>query len=279
MASYVIHPLTLCRAEAERGMMTYMAHHGEKIWRPYIMFLIQGEGTSVLVDSAIEAEQYKDYHPLFREKMHFEQLITFDEALAKFGLAPEDIELVIQTHLHFDHCYNTARCSKAKVLVQQRELEFARDPHPVLAGMYRADLFEGLDFQVIDGAHQVMPGLELLPSPGHTPGCQTVLVDTTAGKAAISGFCCIAENFDPPEDLQRSMAPFASAPVLAPAIHVDLAAAFDSVLRVKEAADIILPMHEPDLVSVDTVPQNRPARGLARPGRGNRLPEGVSWLI
>jgi len=254
MASYVIHPITLCRAEADRGMMTYMAHHGEKIWRPYIMFLIQGEGANVLVDSAAEAEQYKAYHPLFREKMHFEQLLTFEQGLAKFGLAPGDIELVIQTHLHFDHCFNTARCSKAKVVVQQRELESARDPHPVLAGMYRSDLFEGLDFEIVEGAKEILPGLEVIPSPGHTPGCQSVAVDTSAGKAVISGFCCISENFDPPADLQRNMAPFASAPVLAPAIHYDLAAAFDSVLMVKQMADIILPLHEPDLVSVETVP-------------------------
>lgn len=253
MSQYVIHPITLCRAEAEKSLMTYMAHHGEKIWRPYIFFLVRGAGVNILVDSAIEADQYQAYHPLFGQ-MHFEPLLTFEQALAKFSLSPDDIELVIQTHLHFDHCYNTADCRRAKVVVQQTELEFARDPHPVQAGMYRSDLFAGLNFAPVSGSQEILPGLEVVPSPGHTPGCQSVMVNTSAGCAGISGFCCIKENFFPSPDLQQRVAPFASSPVVAPGIHFDLPAAYQSVLALKQRADIILPMHEPELMEVDSIP-------------------------
>lgn len=253
MPTYVIHPITLCRAQAEKSLMTYMAHQGEKIWRPYIFFLVEGQGGRFLVDTAIEAAQYQSYRPFF-QKVEFQPLLSFDQALARRGLTPADIELVIQTHLHFDHCYNTARCGRAKVVVQARELAFARDPHPVQASMYRRELFEGLDLQVVDGPQEILPGVSVLPSPGHTPGGQSVLVDTAAGRAAICGFCCIQENFSPPADLTERLAPFASQPVVATGIHVDPIAGFESVAALKKMSELILPLHEPALMEVESVP-------------------------
>ncbi len=93
-----------------------------------------------------------------------------------------------------------------------------------------------------------------MPVPGHTPGCQAVIVDTTAGKAVISGFCSIMENFFPPEDVKTTVTPFATYPVIAPGIHTDLLEAYESVLRIKQIADIIIPMHDPDMAERDRIP-------------------------
>jgi glyoxylase-like metal-dependent hydrolase (beta-lactamase superfamily II) len=254
MAKYTIRPVTLCRTQGEKGMMTYLTYYGEKIWRPYIFWIIEGDTETILVDTAIEASDYQNYHPMFRD-LDFEHLLTFEQALfVTAGLHPEDIDLVIQTHLHFDHCFNTSRCKKARVLVQQDELEFAQTPHPLFAPMYSVDLLKGLNFETIQGRREVLSGIEVIPVPGHTPGCQAVSVATEAGCAVITGFCCIKENFFPGEDIRDRVSPFAGYPVIAPGIHYDLISAYESVLKIKDHADIVIPMHEPELMEVRSIP-------------------------
>lgn len=253
MGTLKIRPVTLCRAQAEKGIMTYMSYYGQKIWRPYIFWIIEGAGQNVLVDTAIHAHEYRDYHPGFRHLL-FEALTTFEEALKRFSLRPQEIDLVIQTHLHFDHCFNTSKCRNARVLVQEEELRFARDPHPLCSVLYDRSLFEGRNLEVIKGRKEILPGIEVIPVPGHSPGCQAVAVDTEAGKAVITGFCCIRENFYPPEDIREGVSPLAGYPVIIPGIHTDGIQAYESVIKIKELADILIPNHEPALMEVDTIP-------------------------
>lgn len=253
MGKYTIRPITLCRTQAEKGVMTYLTYYGEKIWRPYIFWIIEGAGQNILVDTAIQAEDYQNYRPKFRE-LHMEQLSTFEDALSKAGLRPEDIDLVIQTHLHFDHCFNTSRCKNARVLVQEDELKFARNPHPVFAPMYSGALLDVLNFELVSGQKEVLPGIEVIPVPGHTPGCQAVSVATEAGRAVITGFCCIMENFFPPEDIRERVSPFAGYPIIVPGIHFNAIHAYESLSNIKDLADIVIPMHEPALMDVEVIP-------------------------
>lgn len=253
MAKLKIHPVTLARIQADKGIMTYLTYYGEKIWRPYIFWIIEGAGQNILVDTAIHANQYQGYHPGFGD-LPFEPVSTFEQALSKFSLKPEDIDLVVQTHLHFDHCFNTSKCKNARVLVQEEELKFAKEPHPAFAVLYSQSLLEGLNFETIQGRKVISPGIEVIPVPGHSPGCQAVSVDTEAGRAVITGFCCIKENFFPAEDIQERVTPFAGYPVMIPGIHFDAIRAYESIVKIKEMADIVIPMHEPDLMNVETIP-------------------------
>jgi len=84
---------------------------------------------------------------------------------------------------------------------------------------------------------ELLPGIKVLKVPGHSPGTQAVAVETAAGTAIITGFCAIAENFSPPEDKQNIW------PVVAPGVHTDALASFDSAVRVKKMADIVIPVH------------------------------------
>ena len=177
-----------------------------------------------------------------------EKIMSFDEALAKVGLKPEDIDIVIQTHLDWDHCANTQRCKNAKVLVQEDELRFALAPHPLTGLSYKKDLLIGVNFQLINGYYEVAPGIELIPAPGHSAGTQAVSVQTEKGKAIISGFCSVRENFYPPENVRRLM------PVIPPGTHIDIIKAFESTLRIKGMADILIPMHDPTFADVDSIP-------------------------
>ena len=253
MKTYRIRPITLSRVQSDKGPMTYLVHYGEKIWRPYIFWIIEGAEKNIIVDTAIHADDYKLHHKGFKN-LPIEHLMSFEDGLFKASLSPDDIDIVIQTHLHFDHCHNTHKCKNARVLVQEEELRFARDPHPVFASMYDSHLLDTLVFETVRGHKRILPGIEVIPAPGHTPGCQAVAVDTEAGHAVISGFCSTMENFFPAENIQETVSPFAGYPVIIPGIHYNAFQAYQSIIEIKALADIILPVHEPDLMNVDTIP-------------------------
>jgi N-acyl homoserine lactone hydrolase len=95
------------------------------------------------------------------------------EALAELDLAPGDISLVINTHLHFDHCGQNAVFRHAPFFVQRAELVRARRESPELSGWFD---FTGARFELLDGDAEILPGIEVIATPGHTAGHQCVIV-------------------------------------------------------------------------------------------------------
>ena len=253
MNTYTIRPVALSCVKAEKGIMTYLSYYGQKVLRPYLFWIIEGAEKPILVDTGIHAEDYKRYHPLF-ENLPIDHLLSFEEGLSNLGLKTNEIDMIIQTHLHFDHCFNTARCEHAKVIVQEDELEFAKNPHPVFSAMYCQQILKDLNFEIVRGRTEILPGIEVIPVPGHTPGCQAVSINTEAGRAVISGFCCVKENFFPAQDIQNRVSPFAGFPVIIPGIHFDAFKAYESMMKIKRIADILLPVHEPEIMKIDMIP-------------------------
>jgi len=237
MTEYTIRPLAVGINQTDQGIMTYQRGYGTRILLPVYSFLIQGRGLNILVDTGMEEFMVP---PGAQEALGF-PILEFEEALGLAGLEPRQIDLVIQTHLHNDHCENTGLCSRARIVVQRAEHEFAQNPHP-LDHRYFPELLEGLDLELVEGDLEIEPGIDLLFTPGHTPGGQSVAVSTAAGKAIITGFCCNAKNF--PQ----------TGPVVAPGVHTDAIAAYDSAVRVKELADLILPCHEQGLGARGVIP-------------------------
>jgi N-acyl homoserine lactone hydrolase len=253
MHSYSIRPLMISKVLSEKGPMTYLAYASEPIIRPYVMWYVQASNKHVLIDTAIEAEDYRNFHPGFN-RLPFQEVQTFEEALSKVSCKPDDIDIIIQTHLHMDHVYNTPKCKRATIYVQKHELEFALSPHPIFEVVYPREILRKLKFEVIEGDHEILPGISVLFVPGHTPGCQAVVVETSRGRAVISGFCSIKENFYPPTDIKTKISPLASYPVIAPGVHTDLFEAYESALRVKQMADIIIPLHDPEMAQMEHIP-------------------------
>lgn len=109
-----------------------------------------------------------------------------EDALRALGYAPEDVAWVVNTHLHFDHAggdtyrdgAGAVRPSfpRARYVVQRGELEFARHPNERTAGSYLAANFAGIDFHLLDGETELLPGIRCLPTPGHVPYHQSVLI-------------------------------------------------------------------------------------------------------
>jgi len=98
---------------------------------------------------------------------------------------PREVLCVVNTHLHFDHCGGNRLYPDVPIHVQARELETARtrDGYTVREWVD----FDGARYVEHDGEATVLPGIRLLPTPGHTAGHQAVLLDTPDGLVVLAG--------------------------------------------------------------------------------------------
>jgi len=243
MANCVIRPIPLVEMKSDKSLMTYRLNFCQVIKLVTYVWYIEGAKEKILVDAGASARYFSEVRAAPAKTIQ-----TLDAGLSKLGLGFDDIDLVILTHLHHDHVTEASRFTRAKFLVQQTELDFAQKPHPAVAESYNRDFIQGLDFEVISGDAKVGEGVSVLSTPGHTPGGQSVSVDTAQGTAIITGICSILENYYPPPPLGDTM------PVITPGIHTNVLDVYDSVVRIKEMADIIVPAHEPSFRKKSCIP-------------------------
>jgi N-acyl homoserine lactone hydrolase len=224
---YAITPLLVGIRNVDQGIMTYQREYGKRIWLPMWGFLLQGEGKNIIVDTGLDDFMTP---PEFTEETGLVP-VYMEDALASVNLAPENIDIVINTHLHDDHSGNNLLFPDAKFYIQSIEVDCCRNPHP-LDYRYEPEFIEGLDIQSVDGDMTVLPGLDLILTPGHTPGCQTVRVETEKGPAVIPGMCCHNDNFP------------SGRPAVCPGVHSNAFEAYDTAQKIKQMGGIRLPLHE-----------------------------------
>jgi len=95
------------------------------------------------------------------------------EALAEIDMTPADIDLVVNTHLHFDHCGQNAVFRHAPCYVQRAELDRSRREEPEISEWFG---FNNARWELLDGDAELVPGLKVIATPGHTVGHQSVVV-------------------------------------------------------------------------------------------------------
>ena len=249
MALFKIHPIVLGTKIFDKSMMTYQFNNGENYTIPIYAWYIEGGDKKILVDTG-------EMHPIQseeREKMIGGKIYTFEEGLARWNLKPEDIDIVIHTHLHNDHCENDYKCVNATFYAHEKELSRLHEPHP-LDFRYLEDFVEEIEenkqITVINSDTELMPGIKVLHTPVHTEGGMSVLIDTEAGKAIITGFCVINENFDPPASI-RAM----EMEVIPPGTVINPYEAYDIMIKIRDMADILIPLHEPRFACIETIPE------------------------
>jgi len=248
MPDFKIHPIVLGTKIFDKTMMTYQHGYGETYTIPIYCWYIEGGDKKILVDTGeMSPIQSKE-----RETAINGRIYTFEEGLARWDLTPEAIDIVIHTHLHNDHCENDYKCSNAEIFVHEKELESIHNPHP-LDYRYLEDFIEDVEdngqVRPLSRDMEIVPGISVMHTPVHTKGGMTVFIDTQKGRAAITGFCVIDENFNPPREI-RAM----EMDVIPPGTHVNTYEAYDIMTKVKEMADLIIPLHEPKFASMDTIP-------------------------
>jgi N-acyl homoserine lactone hydrolase len=157
--------------EVKRLHLAKLSPPGERGQWPVHGFVITHPGGAVLVDTGVGGPEdlLSDWRVVN---------VSAADALAELDMSPADISLVINTHLHFDHCGQNAVFKHAPFYVQRAELDRARRESPALSGWFD---FMGARFELLDGDAEILPGLSVIATPGHTTGHQCVVVETGDG--------------------------------------------------------------------------------------------------
>ncbi len=155
--------------------------------------LIRAAGKWILIETGAGDKWDAKQRDIFA----FEGDVRLPEQLVGRGVRPEQIDLVINTHLHFDHCgWNTRRVDgkliptfpNARYVVQRGELEHAKRPTERDRASYIPDNFLPVEaagqWWLLEGDREVAPGIELIRAPGHTRDMQCVRI-SGGGKTAF----------------------------------------------------------------------------------------------
>lgn len=155
--------------------------------------LIRAHGKNILVDTGLGDK----WEAKLQERFAMERRPSLQESLRARGLSPDDIHLVINTHLHFDHAGgNTIRQNgallptfpKAGYVVQRGEYEAAVRPNERTRASYREENLAPIDrlkqWELLEGESELYPGVSVLVTPGHTPYHQSVKI-ASAGQVAL----------------------------------------------------------------------------------------------
>ncbi|WP_420783000.1 N-acyl homoserine lactonase family protein [Streptomyces sp. LPB2020-019-1HS] len=145
---------------------------------PVLAYLVRHEQGPILFDTGIgdaDPETEAHYRPRRR---------ALPDALSAAGVALDDVSLVVNCHLHFDHCGGNPLLAGTPVVVQSAELEAAR------RGGYTVDElidFPGARYEEITGEAEIRPGVWIVPTPGHTAGHQSLVVRQDDGTVVLAG--------------------------------------------------------------------------------------------
>lgn len=159
--------------------------------------LIRAHGKNILVDTGLGGKQDEKFRRMFA----VERRPTLQESLKTVGLTPADIDMVINTHLHFDHAGgNTMKGAdgqlvpafpRAKFFVQRGEYEDAVHPSERTQASYRQENIvpvADLDrWELLDGETELLPGLSVVVTDGHTRHHQGVRIESEGQTAFYLG--------------------------------------------------------------------------------------------
>lgn len=170
--------------------------------------LVRAAGQIIVVDTGFGDKLPPDLAERFNLQREHGTLI---DGLARLGVAPDDVDIVIDTHLHGDHCTGNTRFDadgsivatfpNARYVVQRREYEDAMQPNERTRATYvpinYEPLYESGQLELLDGDTDIVPGVKTVVAPGHTPGMQCVLFESDGEYALfVSDLASYAVHFE-----------------------------------------------------------------------------------
>jgi N-acyl homoserine lactone hydrolase len=222
-----VHPLRLADVRLDASFRVWQMTPGTEVVAPCTGYLILGGETPVMVDTGIA----NIFAPFSQSP---EQ--TLQTNLARHGLEPGDVGLVVHTHVHVDHVGYDDQLTEARIVIQRGELEYAANP------LFPPFLFDPADVakltgplrdrvEIVDGDAEIATGIRTVATGGHTPHHQMVYVDVPSGQAVITG-----DNVYVADPGVTQGVP--------PGYFVDLFEVTAALARIKADADHVLPMHD-----------------------------------
>jgi N-acyl homoserine lactone hydrolase len=224
-----------------RPAITYLRGWGKTIDIPLIMFVIEGGPDGpIVVDTGADPDRAEEFHKLRVEQSDEERP---DAALRSLGVEPDEVRVVVNTHLHWDHSSNNHLFRNAEVIIQQREIDFARSPvawhrrqFEALDGLEPAWMRAEHQIRPVDGDVTLAPGISVVTLPGHTPGSQGVLVDAASRRYLVAGDCVyLYENWEGDAEAKHIPVGF----------FTDLVAYERSLHRIEALDCEVIPSHDP----------------------------------
>ena len=251
MTNYTIRQIQTGWQYLDKGLYgTYGKGYGKIIHHPVFAFLLEGGGRKILVDTGMSDTEHsvKYHHDGLQEPGQ-----AIHEQVSSLGIALEEIEIILFTHLHWDHTYNMKKFTKARYFASEIEYRFAIDPIPFYWNSYEAPVlgigcpFEGCKFDLVQGEEEIVEGIRVFPTPGHSPGHMAVQVQTEDGVYVLVGdLVLLKENFEPNKDKGWPFTP--------PGRFANIVEVWKSMEEVRRRADHILLAHEPTQLGKDVYP-------------------------
>jgi len=151
---------------------------GQPRVEPVYGYLVSHPEVTVVFDTGIGAadpETEAHYQPQRR---------SLELACREVGSDIDAIDVVVNSHLHFDHCGANPNLVGRRIVAQAKELEAARGPSYTFQELVD---FDGARYDCIDGEAEIADGLVVLPTPGHSPGHQSLVVLARDGTLVVAG--------------------------------------------------------------------------------------------
>ncbi len=237
-----ITPLHCGTLTLDKSILTALVDRGVEVAAPSISYLIEGQEL-ILVDTGFgDCDRMAELHPAFECRREEGTAQPPVDHLEERGYAPDDVDRIVLTHLHWDHCYNLDPFARAgtTIHVPRPELEYAIAPDPHHAVGYDATSIGRTPpwlrhpLEPLTGETKLGPDVTVFPTPGHTVGHQSVAVDTgTRTVVAASDAVPTAENLAGTADLE-----------FMPGLSTNDRVWWDSAKKVAARADKVLPGHE-----------------------------------
>lgn len=232
-----IRPLCVGKSNTvDKSILTYFRDQGTEMIAPFIIWVIEGGEKVIVVDSGPTDPEIVAKEPGRDIKRESDEEPL--QVLKNVDVNPSEVEIVVSTHLHWDHCGNFPLFPNADIYVQRRELEFAVAPLEIFGEIYEASVFNNNPkwlssisrFRIVEGDVDLIPGVRLLFLPGHTPGLQGVLVSTRKGN-----YCIPSDAVNLYENWENQ---------IPPGIHIDIEDCYRSFRKIREMSDYVLPNHD-----------------------------------
>lgn len=171
---------------------------------PILAYAVRHPGGALLFDTGLGYP-----HPVIDE-LYRPFRVPIGDALAAIGLTPADVTAVVNSHLHFDHSGANPLFPGVPIYAQAIEHQATSDPLYTIRDRVE---FPEADLRLLDGRTEIAPGIAIVPTPGHTAGHQSLVIDTTAGAVILAGQAAYtAREFADPEASAPAGADSASDP-------------------------------------------------------------------